>query len=66
LPKWPTFAKMYKEFSKIKAPAHADYILRLPDTYGVADLDVEIEAKAKEQALLNVGIDCHATPIILT
>jgi UV DNA damage repair endonuclease len=57
---------MYKEFSKIKAPAHADYILRLPDTYGVADLDVEIEAKAKEQALLNVGIDCHATPIILT
>ena len=66
LPKWPTFAKMYKEFSKIKEQAHADFILRLPDTYGVDALDVEVEAKAKEQAIMNVGIDCHATPIILT
>jgi UV DNA damage endonuclease len=59
LPKWPTFAKMYKEFSKIKEQAHADFILRLPDTYGVDALDVEVEAKAKEQAIQNVGIDCH-------
>jgi UV DNA damage endonuclease len=66
LPKWPTFAKMYKEFSKIKEQAHADFILRLPDTYGVDALDVEVEAKAKEQAIMNVGIDCHATPIILS
>jgi UV DNA damage endonuclease len=66
LPKWPTFAKMYKEFSKIKEQAHADFILRLPDTYGVDDLDVMVEAKAKEQAIQNVGIDCHATPLILT
>jgi UV DNA damage endonuclease len=60
LPKWPTFAKMYKEFSKIKEQAHADFILRLPDTYGVDALDVEVEAKAKEQAIQNVGIDCHS------
>jgi UV DNA damage endonuclease len=65
LPKWPTFAKMYKEFSKIKEQAHADFILQLPDTYGVVDLDVEIEAKAKEQALMNVGIDCHKSSLIL-
>jgi UV DNA damage endonuclease len=58
LPKWPTFAKMYKEFSKIKEQAHADYILQLPDTYGVDALDVVVEAKAKEQAIQNVGIDC--------
>lgn len=60
LPKWPTFAKMYKEFSKIKEQAHADFILQLPNTYDVADLDVEVEAKAKEQAIQNVGIDCHS------
>jgi UV DNA damage endonuclease len=58
LPSWPSFSKMYKEFSKIKEQAHADFILRLPDTYGVADLDVMVEAKAKEQALMQVGIDC--------
>jgi UV DNA damage endonuclease len=60
LPNWPTFAKMYKEFSKIKEQAHADYILALPDTYGVDNLDVEVEAKAKELAIQNVGIDCWA------
>ena len=57
LPKWPTFAKQYKEFSKIKEQAHADYITCLPDTYGVVDLDVVVEAKAKELAILNVGFD---------
>jgi len=58
LPKWPTFNKIYTEFSKIKAPAHADYILDLPNTYGVADLDIEVEAKAKEQALQKIGVEC--------
>jgi UV DNA damage endonuclease len=57
LPKWPSFAKQYKEFSKIKEQAHADYITCLPDTYGVVDLDVVVEAKAKELAILNVGFD---------
>ena len=57
LAKWPTFHKEYKEFTKIKEQAHADYILELPNTYGVEDLDVEVEAKAKELAIQNVGID---------
>jgi UV DNA damage endonuclease len=66
LSKWPTFAKTYKEFSKIKEQAHADYILELPDTYGVDSLDVEVEAKAKELAIMNVGINCwQKTPQIL-
>ena len=58
LPKWPTFNKLYTEFSKIKAPAHADYILELPNTYGVSDLDIMVEAKAKEQALKKIGVEC--------
>jgi len=66
LPKWPTFHKQYKEFTKIKEQAHADYITRLPDTYGVADLDVMVEAKAKEQALLNLNVEyCKNTQLIL-
>lgn len=36
---------------KIKPQAHSDYINNLPDTYGV-DIDIEIEAKAKELAIL--------------
>lgn len=58
LPKWPTFNKMYIEFGKIKAPAHADYITQLPNTYGVDDLDIMVEAKAKEQALKKIGVEC--------
>jgi UV DNA damage endonuclease len=54
LSEWPTFQKVYDEFSKIKEQAHADYILRLPNTYDVT-VDVEVEAKAKEQALIQVG-----------
>ena len=54
LPNWPTFSKHYDEFSKIKAQAHSDFILELPDTYGVDSVDVMIEAKAKEQSLLSV------------
>lgn len=52
LPAWPTFAKLYKEFTKIKQTAHADFITKLPDTYNVDSLDIMVEAKAKEQALL--------------
>lgn len=51
---WPTFEKEYKIFSKIKEQAHADYILDTPNTYGVDDLDVVVEAKAKELAILPV------------
>jgi UV DNA damage endonuclease len=58
LPKWPTFHKQYKEFTKIKEQAHADFILNTPNTYGVADLDIEVEAKAKEQALSNIKLQC--------
>lgn len=66
LPNWPTFHKQYKEFTKIKEQAHADYITRLPDTYGVTDLDVMVEAKAKEQALLNLNVECcQNTQLIL-
>ena len=36
---------------KIKPQAHSDYINNLPNTYGV-DIDIEIEAKAKELAIL--------------
>ena len=55
---WPTFHKQYKEFTKIKEQAHADFITQLPDTYGVADLDVMVEAKAKEQSLIQLGVEC--------
>lgn len=65
LPNWPTFEKMYKEFSKIKEQAHADFILTLPNTYGVDALDVMVEAKAKEQAILQVGVDKWKEGLIL-
>jgi UV DNA damage endonuclease len=65
LPKWPTFHKQYKEFTKIKEQAHADFILTTPNTYDVFDLDVVVEAKAKEQALIQVGVECCKTSMIL-
>ena len=65
LPKWPTFHKQYKEFTKIKEQAHADYITALPNTYGVDSLDIVVEAKAKEQALLQIGVECTQTALIL-
>jgi UV DNA damage endonuclease len=55
---YPTFHKQYKEFTKIKEQAHADFILDLPKSYGVDDLDIMVEAKAKEQALMRVGVEC--------
>jgi UV DNA damage endonuclease len=62
LPNWPTFHKQYKEFTKIKEQAHADFILATPNTYNVMDLDIVVEAKAKEQALIRVGVECCKTP----
>jgi UV DNA damage endonuclease len=58
LANWPTFHKQYKEFTKIKEQAHADFILTTPETYGVADLDIMVEAKAKEKALQHLNIEC--------
>jgi UV DNA damage endonuclease len=55
---WPTFHKQYKEFTKIKEQAHADFILSTPDTYGVNAVDIMVEAKAKEQALMRIGVQC--------
>ena len=49
---FPTFAKMKREFDKIKEQAHSDYIKLPINTYG-HNLDIMVEAKAKELALLN-------------
>ena len=65
LPKWPTFQKQYKEFTKIREQAHADYITQLPNTYGVDALAVIVEAKAKEQSLLQLGVICCQENIAL-
>ena len=43
---------LHENNSKLKPQAHSDYINTLPDTYGV-DIDIEIEAKAKDLAILN-------------
>lgn len=56
LAEWPSFAKIYKDFSKIKEQAHSDFILELPNTYDVDNLDIEVEAKAKEQALYQANL----------
>ena len=42
---------LHENDSKIKAQAHSDYINQLPNTYGF-DLDIEVEAKAKDLAIL--------------
>jgi UV DNA damage endonuclease len=66
LPKWPTFHKAYKEFTKIKEQAHADYITATPNIYGVLDLDIEVEAKAKELSWCNLNLEyCQNTALIL-
>jgi UV DNA damage endonuclease len=63
---WPTFHKQYKEFTKIKEQAHADYITTTPNTYGVLDLDIEVEAKAKELSWGNLNLECcQNTSLIL-
>jgi UV DNA damage endonuclease len=49
---WPTIAKMHKEVSKIKVQAHSDYIVDEINDYGL-DIDVVVESKAKELAVLS-------------
>jgi len=43
---------LHENNSKLKPQAHSDYINSLPNSYGV-DIDVEVEAKAKDLAILN-------------
>jgi len=62
---WPTFHKEYKAFTKIKEQAHSDYIVDLPNTYGVDDLDIEVEAKAKELTLQQIGVECCQQQILV-
>jgi UV DNA damage endonuclease len=56
MPNWPTFAKMHEQFQKIKAQAHSDYITKPIDSYGNR-IDVVVEAKAKELAVLRYKND---------
>ena len=42
---------IHEENNKLKLQAHSDYIKQLPNTYGI-DVDVMVEAKAKELAIL--------------
>jgi len=43
---------LHENNSKLKPQAHSDYINSLPNSYGV-DIDIEVEAKAKDLAILN-------------
>ena len=43
---------IHENNSKLKPQAHSDYINTLPNTYGF-DIDIEIEAKAKDLAIIN-------------
>jgi len=43
--------RLHENNPKEKPQAHSDYINVLPDTYGL-DLDIMVEAKAKELAIL--------------
>lgn len=52
LPNWPSLSSYYDQFSKIKEQAHSDFVSTDVETYGFTDLDIEFEAKAKEQAVL--------------
>ena len=42
---------LHEENNKLKPQAHSDYIKSLPNTYGL-DVDIMVEAKAKELAIL--------------
>ena len=43
---------MKREINKIKEIAHSDYVYKEINTYGL-DVDIVVEAKMKEQAILN-------------
>ena len=43
--------RLHESDTSIKPQAHSNLISRLPDSYGV-DMDVMVEAKSKEQAIL--------------
>ena len=47
------FYEMKKEIDKIKEIAHSDYIYKEINTYGL-DVDIVVEAKMKEQAILDL------------
>ena len=47
------FYEMKREIDKIKAIAHSDYIYKKINTYGL-DVDIVVEAKMKEQAILDL------------
>lgn len=47
---WPTFAKLKHDWGKTRVQAHADYCKKPINTYGL-DIDIVLEAKAKEHAL---------------
>jgi S-adenosylmethionine synthetase len=48
---WPTFAAMKHDIDKIRIQAHSNYIKDEIRTYDM-DLDIVVEAKAKELAVL--------------
>jgi hypothetical protein len=47
---WPSLLEMKKKVDKIRATAHADYVIEKINTYGL-DIDIVLEVKAKELAL---------------
>ena len=51
LPSWPTLSKVYNQYCKTKEQAHSDYIMGPINDYGY-DIDVMVEAKMKEQSLI--------------
>ena len=57
-------AKKLHEDESVKIVAHADYIYEHIKTYGM-ELDIELEAKAKERALLNYQ-EKFLNPLILS
>lgn len=48
---------LHENNSKIRSQAHSDYINKLPDTYG-HDVDIMVEAKAKELSILKFIASC--------
>lgn len=50
---WPTFAKLKHDWGKIRVQAHSDYCRKPINTYGL-DIDIMLEAKAKENALFEI------------